>query len=268
MPTGQWISLLLLGVCSCHRLPQRRGDHLRRYPLPPACPLLRRTLDLAIAYAAVALFRGSAGALAESTRWRADQGPRLWLMHERSVAVDLASESPEFYDRLHRPASRAIARSDCWRPGGVRRPRSRSSPWWACFRSGPGAGAGRQPSRRCRRRALAPRALLRRAPSSADVVLTGAHRAGGCGGASPRAREPFPRGLPEPSPSSPRGAPRAHSPSERRRGPCHRDSPHRRRRRRAVDDPSSNSRRFQSRRPGPSLSGVPTRPGIDENARR
>ena len=77
--------------------------------------LLRQTFVLALAYAAVALSLELASAAA---RWiRTAQAGRIrdhvaGLIHERSVAVDLAFyESPEFYDRLHRARDESGDRS-------------------------------------------------------------------------------------------------------------------------------------------------------------
>src|SRR5262249_36141881 len=77
--------------------------------------LLRQTLLLALACAAVALCLELAGA---GARWvRTAQAERIkdhvaGLIHERSVAVDLAFyESPAFYDRLHRARDESGDRS-------------------------------------------------------------------------------------------------------------------------------------------------------------
>lgn len=117
--TGLWIGLLLLqGLLPLATVHLTRAvvDHLAATLRAAGdAALLRRTLVLAIAYAAVALFQELAGAAA---RWvRTAQAERIkdhvgTLIHERSVAVDLAFyESPEFYDRLHRARDESGDRS-------------------------------------------------------------------------------------------------------------------------------------------------------------
>jgi ATP-binding cassette subfamily B protein len=116
--TGLWIGLLCVqGVLPLGIVYLTRAvvDHLATAVRSSDGALLRQAFGLALAYAAVALGLELAGAAA---RWvRTAQAERVkdhiaGLIHERSVAVDLAVyESPEFYDRLHRARDESGDRS-------------------------------------------------------------------------------------------------------------------------------------------------------------